>query len=265
MCSAGWAQQAPSESSEQPATSSARRDWDAAIGAVLVHAPPFAGADTVNTRLNPGFYLRYGRLSLSTRGAFRPSSSDPNERGGARLDLSPSEKVRVHLGLRYDAGRSESAAPELKGLGDIKSTLRVRLTTSYEIVPRWGAGGSLHFDALGRGGGWAGDVGMSHDMRLSSSTRLGLGFAYGFAGDRYMQSYFGVNAEQALASGYPVYEAKAGARDLSFSATARTDLTPIWSVFYGGGASHLLGPAANSPLTRKRDTWALNAGIVYRF
>jgi hypothetical protein len=68
-----------------PTTAAPRRAWDAAIGGVLTHAPDFAGSDRARTRLNPGLYLRYGRLSIATRSGFR-SAGDPGERAGLRLD-----------------------------------------------------------------------------------------------------------------------------------------------------------------------------------
>jgi outer membrane scaffolding protein for murein synthesis (MipA/OmpV family) len=242
-----------------------RREWDISLGALLLVGPAYAGGERVVTRLTPGFHLRYGRLSLSSRGSFRPSTSGAGEGGGARLDLSPSERLRLSLNLRLDSGRPESSSPELQGLGDVRATVRVRLRSSYEFLPSWRASASVHADALGRGGGWAGDLGVGHSLPLSASTSLGIGASYAFGGARYMQAYFGITPQQAAASGYPVYDAHAGARDISVSAGARTELDRHWALFYGASASHLLGPAARSPLARSRDAWGASLGLVHHF
>lgn len=243
----------------------AKRTWDASIGLVGSYAPEYAGADRQRFRLSPGFYVRWGRISFATRSAFVSRSADPGARGGLRIDLSPSERWRIALGLRYDFGRQESSSDTLRGLGDVPSTLRVRLGTSYRLDDGWSVGGSMTVDAFGRGGGNQGDISVGKIWAPTPDTSVGAGLAVGFAGDRYMQSYFGVTPEQAARTGYRAFEPSAGLRDVSMSLNARTDLGHPWAVFYGGSVSRLLGPAAESPLTRQRGAWAINGGVVYRF
>lgn len=249
---------------EESTPTAARRAWDASIGGVIVRGPEFAGSDRYRLRLNPGFYVRWGRLSVATRGGFR-TSSEPGERGGMRIDLSPSERFRINVGVRYDAGRQESSSDQLQGLGDIPSTLRVRTSGSYRIGEGWSAGATVIFDALGRGGGWQGDVHFGRELRFSADTTWSFGAGLGYAGDRHMQTYFGVTEEQSARTGYPVYTPPSGLRDLSMAVNARTQLGGSWHMFYGGSASRLLGPAAASPLTRRRNAWSLDTGLVYRF
>ena len=241
------------------------RKWDASIGAVASFAPEYAGADRNRLRVAPGFYLRWGRVSFATRSGFVSRSADPGARGGMRIDLSPSERWRIGLGLRYDFGRQESSSDALRGLGDVPSTLRVRLGTSYRLDDGWSIGGSMTVDAFGRGGGNQGDISVGKAWALTPGTSVAAGLALGFAGDRYMQSYFGVTPVQAARTGYPVFEPSSGLRDISANVTARTELGHPWALFYGASASRLLGPAASSPLTRQPNSWGVNAGVVYRF
>jgi outer membrane scaffolding protein for murein synthesis (MipA/OmpV family) len=243
----------------------AGRTWDASIGVVGSYAPEYAGAERSRFRVGPGFYVRWGRFSFATRSGFVTRSAEPGGRGGLRIDLSPSERWRVGLGLRYDFGRQETSSDALRGLGDVPSTLRVRLGTSYRLDDGWSVGGSLTVDAFGRGGGNQGDVSVGKAWVLTPATSLAAGLAVGFAGDRYMQSYFGVTPAQAARTGYPVFEPRSGLRDVSLSASGRTELAHPWAVFYGASASRLLGPAAASPLTRQPGSWGVNAGVVYRF
>lgn len=247
----------------EASTRTVRRDWDAAIGGVLVYAPQYAGAGRNHLRLNPGFYVRLGRVSLATRSGFR-TAGDPGERAGLRIDLSPTDRLRFAVGLRYDAGRSDNAEG-LQGMGDVPSTVRARFMASYRLEDGWSLGGATVLDMLGRGGGWQGEVGVAHQGRLSADTTWGHGLALAFAGDRNLQTYFGVTEEQSARTGYPVYEPRTGLRDITFHAHARTQVTDHWHAFYGGSASRLLGPAAASPLTRQTSTWSLNAGLAYRF
>lgn len=249
---------------DEPAPTGVKRNWDAAVGGVLVYAPEYAGSDNQRLRLGPGFYLRYGRVSFATRSGFR-SAGDPGERAGLRIDLSPSDRLRFAVGLRYDAGRQESSSEALKGLGDVSSTVRVRAMASYRLGDGWSTGSAVLLDALGRGGGWQADIGAGREMRFSTDTTWSFGAALAFAGDRHMQTYFGITQEQADRTGYPAYEPRWGLRDVSAHVNARTELGGHWHAFYGANASRLLGPAAASPLTRQPNAWGLNAGLVYRF
>ena len=250
-----------------PALPQVTRDWDASLGFVTSFGPEYPGAERQRLRASPGFYVRWGRISLATRGSFVSRSPETGARGGMRIDLSPSEDWRASLGLRYDGGRSESSSADLQGMGDIPSTLRVRFSTTYSLPERWRIGGGITFDAFGRGGGWQGNVGVGREYRLTPDTSAGFNLSLGFAGDRYMQSYYGVTPEQSAATGgrYPVYEPAAGATDLGFGVSGRTTLTRDWFWFYGSSVTRLLGPAAASPLTHQRNGWNLSAGLAYRF
>ena len=73
---------------------------------------------------------------------------------------------------------------------------------------------------------------------MAPTTTLMLGSSLSLAGDRYMQTYFGINEAQSLRTGYPVYTPKAGLRDLSGFANVRHDIGEDWIVLSGtSGAS----------------------------
>ena len=80
-----------------------------------------------------------------------------------------------------------------------------------------------------------------------------------------MQSYFGVTPEHSAVSGYPGYRPKAGLRASEASISYRTDLARDWLLIAGVSASHLLGPAAASPLTKQLDGWEVRSGVAWRF
>jgi outer membrane scaffolding protein for murein synthesis (MipA/OmpV family) len=150
-------------------------------------------------------------------------------------------------------------------MGDVPSTVRVRLMGSCRLDDGWSVGSAVLLDALARGGGWQADVSVGRQMRFGADTTWAVGGALAFAGDRHMQTYFGVTAEQAARTGYPAYEPRSGLRDLSVFVNARTELGGAWHMFYGANASRLLGPAAASPLTKQPNAWGLHAGLAYRF
>lgn len=241
------------------------RQWDATLGFILGHGPAYAGSGQTVTRLTPGLGLRWGRVSLVSRSAFSVRGVEAGAGGGLRVELSDRERLRVGLGLRTDSGREESDSPELQGLGDIRRTVRIRLTASYRLDDGWRLRSTAAADLLGRGGGVLGDFQVGRDFMLAEQLNANVTLALSWGDRRFMQAYYGVTPEQSQRSGYAVREASAGLRDLSLGLGMRRAITPRWVLFGGASVSRLLGQAARSPLSFEKEAWALNAGLAHRF
>lgn len=239
---------------------------EGAIGLILGHHAAYPGSSTMETRLTPAGFLRWGRLSVTGAGGFTTRRRDDVERGlGA--ELVRRERVRLSLNLRYDNGRSESDSPELAGLGDVKRTLRARLALRWDVDEDWRVGLAASVDALNRVGGYVLDLNLSRQWPLPHDSVAQLGVGISAAGDRFLQAWFGVTPEQSARSGYPVYRVPEGLslRDASVSGTLRTDFGPRWSGFASLGLSRVLGAAADGPLTHRRSNANLATGLVWRF
>ena len=238
--------------------------WEGALGANLSFRPEYPGSDKRITKISPALFLRYGRFTITNASGFVTRRADDVVRG-LGLDMLQTDRLRVNLALRFDAGRSEGTSDALKGLGDIKPTVRARMTGGWRGDGGLRLGATWSVDAFGRGGGNFGDVSAGRDTRLGPTTTAGVGVALSLAGDRYMQTYYGVNEAQAARSGYPAYTPGAGLRDVTLSANMRTDLGADWLMLGGASVSRLLGPAANSPLTQSRSGWGISVGLARRF
>ena len=241
-----------------------RPEWEGAIGPNTSYGPAYAGAQDHRTKIVPGFYLRYGRFTVTNSSGFVTRRSDDVPRG-LGVDLSPSDRLRINLALRFDAGRSTSDSPALAGLNNVRSTVRVRLAGSLLLGDGWRVGTGLSVDAVGRGGGDFADASIVREQRLSSTTQWSFGGSVAVASSRYMRNYFGISPEQATRTVYPAYNPGAGLRDATLFANVRSELGPSWVALGGVGASRLLGPAASSPLTKRPNGWGINAGLAWRF
>ena len=73
--------------------------------------------------------------------------------------------------------------------------------------------------------------------------QLGLTYA---SGD-WMQSYYGITASEASASGLSVYNPGGGLRDISLSTSVDIPFNLSWGLDLGAGARRLLGEAADAP------------------
>lgn len=266
LAGAGPWQPAAAQTAPQTQVESAPpRSWDAAVGFIVNHGPRYPGADRSALSLTPGLALRWGRVSLSSRSAFSVRGAEAATGGGLRVELARGERLRAGLGLRLDGGRRESDSAELRGLGDVRGTLNLRLSVSYRLDGGWRLRSATTLDALGRGGGIQGDVQASRDLQLTPTLSMNAALSLGWADGGHMQSYFGITPEQGQRSGYPVANLSAGLRDLTLSAGLRKALGPRWALFGNASLSRLLDQAAASPLTRQPRSRGLGLGLVHRF
>lgn len=248
----------------EPAQPAARPEWEGALGLVAANGPSYMGASDRSNSFVPAFYLRWGRVTLTNAGGFVTRRTEEVDRG-LGLDLSASEHLRLKLALRFDNGRSDSDSPALRGLGNVRSTVRARLSAQYPLASELKLGAAWSLDLLGRGGGSFGDLSLQFDHPLGSDLSMSLSTAVTLANRRYLQSWFGVDAEQSAATGYALYEPHAGVRDVAASLTLRGRLGERWMTMGSLGGSVLLGSAADSPLTHQRSGWRVGAGMAYRF
>lgn len=242
----------------------AAADIAGAVTLVGLYGPEFQGARDYGASVRPGFFLRWGRVSLSSGGGFAARRQDA-ERRGLGIDLASSDTFDVSLGLRSDSGRNESGSPALAGMGDVKRTLRGRIGMTWRFAPDWQLAGGWTVDAFNRGGGNLGEIKLQHDWPLMPRLSLSSAVSVAMAGDRYMQTYFGVTAEQAARSGYREYSPGLGFRDFSAYTSIKAEVGEHWVFIGGPGWTRMLGPAARSPLTQRRSAWSMSAGVGYRF
>jgi MipA family protein len=242
----------------------AKTEWEGAIGLTGAYGPAYPGSDEFGGKLTPGFFLRYGNVTITNASGFITKRADAVSRG-LGIDLQPSDKIRLNLALRMDRGRNDDGAGPLAGMGDVDPTLRVRAGGTWYLTDDWRVHAAMNIDALGRGGGNDGEIGFARDGRWSPDTVWTWGGSLRLAVRKYMQSYHGVTPEQAARTGFAVYSPDAGLRDASVYLSLRTDLSEDWILLAGMAASRVLGPVADSPLTQQANGWGFNAGLAWRF
>jgi MipA family protein len=254
----------PADAAAAPTAASATSKFEGAVGLVLDYKPAFSGSSDRKIRPHLAGFLRYGRFTISGAGGFTTKRQDDVERG-LDAEIVRREGVRVNLALRVDQGRRENKSNQLQGMGNIRATVRTRLGLRWEPAPQWAVSLATSVDSLGHGGGYFADTGISRTFVIDAQQRVILGANVAAGGSRYMQTWYGVTEQQSAASGYPVYKPGAGLRDVSTGVTWRIEVNPQWAGFASLGATRLLGPAADSPLTRQPNSYSIAAGIARRF
>ena len=172
---------------------------------------------------------------------------------------SPTTQVGLRLIPRF--GRSESNSSDLRGMGDIGAGVEASAYWTQALSREWTVGVNL------RGGDKGGeiDAGARRDFQLSPTTRMSVTGFVTAANERSQRIWSGVDDNQSIASGYPVYSPSAGLRNAQLALSANHFFAQRWVLVGGVSVGRLLGGAADSPLVRESTTWAAFTALGYQF
>lgn len=184
---------------------------------------------------------------------------------GVGINLSSRHDQQYGLRLTADLGRGSSRSVALRGLPDIDPKAEAGAFYNLYLSQQVFVTSSLRYGAGVGGKGAVLDLGAGYGTALTPQWRLGLGIATSVVNAAYAQSYFGITAAQAASSGYAVYSAGAGLRDVRANVALTYHLAPRASITGALSANSLLGDAKDSPLTRKATTVNGLVAISYGF
>ncbi|WP_198372491.1 MipA/OmpV family protein [Roseomonas rosulenta] len=209
-----------------------------AYGANYVETATLSAGIALRANVSPWPEIEFGPVLGQRRG--RSDVEDERVKLLAEIDDSFEAGVFLRIPFRDVLDSRDEAAIELQFQGDVSSTA----SGSLLIL-----GGSYRFDPTDR-------------LRLSAIALAT------YASDRYNQTFFGVTAAGAAASGLPVYTAGAGIRDVGLTLTANYEITGGWGITGVVNYRRLLGDAADSPIVSQEgnaNQLSFGLGISYRF
>ncbi len=181
-------------------------------------------------------------------------------------------------------GRRKSGVffyPSFNFIGERKASDSTDLTGTNTVdwAVELGLGGGFrteHFRAFaelrqGINGhtGQVGQLGLDGIIYPSEKWEVSFGPRADFASGEYMDTYFGVTAAEAAASGgrLTAYNPGAGFKSLGLAARASYDWNDDVRLHIQGGYDRLVGDAADSPIADggSKDQFSLGVGVSYRF
>jgi outer membrane scaffolding protein for murein synthesis (MipA/OmpV family) len=229
-------------------------DWRVVLGGGAEYKPLYDGASLTRTQGGPVINIRYKDIAFASVGE------------GLGLNLVHGEHYRGGLALCYDLGRLVSNdVGHLEGLGDIKRAPGIKAFFSYAVSKSFPL--VVRADVrqiLGGADGMAADLDVF--MPLPGSSRkliMFVGPSITYADRRYTQREFGVTAAQSMASGYPIYDAHAGADAVGIGFSGTLFLTDHWFINADTAVNRLLGSASDSPITQDRVQRVLALSLAY--
>jgi outer membrane scaffolding protein for murein synthesis (MipA/OmpV family) len=230
--------------------------WRVVLGAGAEVQPLYDGARPYRTRAGPVINILYRDVAFASVGE------------GLGVNLVNGANYRGGVALGYDFGRRVSDdLSHLRGLADIGRAPVVKFFGTYVISKEFPL--VLRADVrkiIGGADGLLGDL-EAYVPLPGSSRKLVMfaGSSLTFADHHYSQRLFGITTAQALASGYPLYDAHAGANAVGLGFSATGFITKHWLINADLALNHLLGSASNSPITQSSVQRVLALSVEYKW
>lgn len=226
---------------------------NATLGLGLVFGHEYAGSGRSETRGFPGFDVQWGNgwFAGTGLGLGRNFSSDPT--------------VQYGLRLTYDFGRDESDSARLRGLGDVPDRLELGAFANWLPTNKLAFSSSVRAGSGEDRDGLLLDLGATYRLPLSSASTLSLNTGLTWTNSAWAQERYGITPAQSGLSGYPVYRAGSGLRDIRVGATLSYRMTPQLTLIGGMGLTALQGDVRNSPIVEDTSYLTGLVGMFYRF
>jgi outer membrane protein len=227
------------------------------LGAGIGFAPAYPGAEAIMATLLPIIDARW-RTGLSVFDTVYLSSEE-----GLGAVVLRSGPFSIAGGVGLARGRDEDASARLRGLGDIDTAARGYVTFRTDLGP---VDLSLRVDRyFGEQEGTTLTFGATYRQPITSALTLIGRVGAVWADGEQQRLWFGVDDLQARRSGLPTYRPGSGFRNVSASLTGRYAISASWDISATIGVTHLLGDAADSPITQRETQPFGMLGVSYRF
>ncbi len=231
--------------------------WSVTLGAGALVRPTFEGSDRYFVSPVPLLSIIYNdTISLDTSGLNAYWRKDGLQIGG---------------GLTYNLGRFQGnnsvftqGDERLNGLGNIPAAAGLRAFANYKLGPVVLGATLTKYLAEGNNG-LLFDGRVELPFQLGERTTLTGRLSATWADQSYMQTWFGVTPGQSITSGYAIYQAESGVKNVGLGINLRHRLGTNWILSADAGLVRLTGAAEYSPMTVSNMNMSILAMVGYRF
>jgi outer membrane protein len=231
------------------------------VGLGVGAAPDYPGSDDYTWGVGPTFHYELGDYRYV-------------ELLGPTFFANVLDHPYLRLGplLNYRFGRDDPDDSVVALLSDVNDSLELGLGFGVSFVNpvneriRFSARLDVGGDVTGGHGGTLATLTMRYWHPLSRAFDFGFGVSSTYATQSYMNSFFGINQADAARSGLNAFDPSDGVRDIAFTPLLVLHLSREWHVGIGMRYQHLLGDAADSPVTDVRgspDQFIAGIGFAY--
>jgi outer membrane protein len=237
------------------------KDWTLTLGFAPVYSPAFLGSKDYALSVYPDIRLNYqDKLFFSVRDGL-----------GYNVINTPNWKVGPLVKIRFGRREEQGGSPflvagnsdGLKGLGDIETSGEAGGFAQYtyaqirsRVELRQSFGG---YDSF------VGDLNVNYFKRLGP-LNFSIGPRLSFAGDDYVNTFFGISASQSQRSGLAQHQGEAGLVSYGIGGSAVMPITAKLAVTLFAGYDRLDSDIAQSPLIQERgDANQASVGLAFGY
>ncbi|MEP8956188.1 MipA/OmpV family protein [Enterobacter mori] len=213
------------------------------VGAAQVVDYAMANGFFISTTRGVGYGNNIGNLDYSAAVSYRTGRKDK--------DVS-SDSI-------------SSGSDYLRGMGDIKGSAIVVPGLGYKVTDWLHLQLQAEVPVSERDNGEVVHFGIISPLYTSPKNEVTLALTSSWGSDKYMQTYYGISAAQAAASGFARHDAGAGIYAYSLNLDWTHRLTSRWSVLASAGATQLTGDAADSPIVQRKTSPTGSLKVTYSF
>ena len=231
--------------------------WSVTLGAGAAFRPTFEGSDRYFVSPVPFVSINYNdMISLDTSGLNAYWRKDGLQIGGG---------VTYNLGRFQDGNSVFTQGDErLNGLGNIPAAMGLRAFANYKLGPVVLGATLTKYLAEGNNGLLIDGL-VEMPVRLGDRTTITGRLFATWADESYMQTWFGVTPGQSLTSGYEIYQAGSGVKNVGLGINLRHRLGTSWILSADARLLRLTGSAEYSPMTVSDMNMNFLAMVGYRF
>lgn len=168
-----------------------------------------------------------------------------------KANLIASETWRLGPMANYRRGRDDVDDKKVDKLEDVDDAFELGLFGGV-IVNNWDFALEAAQDVADGHDGFLLKLRGGYAWRLNPFWILSAGVSTTYADDDYMESYFGIDEENAARSGLKTFNADSGIKDVAFDLGVAYNFADNWSLRAIGSYTRLVSDAADSPVTDDR-------------
>jgi outer membrane protein len=235
------------------------------MGAGVAVSPKYSGSDEkrVTAALGIDYSMANGFFASTMRGVGWGSSI-------GRFNYSAALSYRAEREDKDDddkflGGSTTNGGDELRGMGRIEGSALALVSAGWSPNRWFGMSLALEEPLSRRENGRAYHIGFTSTVYAGERNDITLNLA-GHGGDRdYLQTYYGVTAQQSQTSGFRVHSPKAGLYAISTGVDWTYRINEHWGILASVSAERLSGDAGRSPIVESRTAPSALVLATYRF
>jgi len=166
-----------------------------------------------------------------------------------RANIIPSKNWRFGPLVRYRAERNDVSNDRVDKMEKVDAATEMGAYAGFDMN-HWNFKVDVTHDTSGVYNGTLAGISLGYTWMMAKQCTLTLNGSTSIADDRYMSTYFGVNAANRGTSGLSNYSLGGGVKDLGAALIGGHKFNEQWGLITALRYTQLLGDAADSPLVK---------------